>query len=445
MRVSTRVALSILSGCALLVSLLPQAPLVHAATFTVDRVDDPGVAGQVDPAAALCTVAANDCSLRGAVRLANTTPGADTITVPAGTYTLTIPGRGEDAALKGDLDITESVTITGAGAATTIIQGGTSLATSVDRVFEVRNAGVVATISGLAIRNGDAADAGDLGGGGIQVIAGATLNLTNASVSSNQARLANNDGGGIRGAVGTTVTLENVIVSGNTAADVGGGILSNSTATLTNVTITGNSTTASVGRGGGGLFVATGTITVTNATVADNTAAGVGTFADQGGGIFNNGTLTLTNVTVSGNRNVDGDGGGIGNFGGTLTLQNVTVANNTADGAGNGGGVARSGGAFSSGGTLNVGNSIIALNVDIGGQAPDCSGTLTSQGDNLIQSVTGCIITGTTTGNLTGQDPLLGPLADNGGSTRTRALLAGSPAIDAVTKACPPPATDQRG
>src|SRR5438046_1414468 len=47
--------------------------------------------------------------------------GADTITLPAGTYTLAIAGAGEDAAATGDLDITGSLTINGAGAATTII------------------------------------------------------------------------------------------------------------------------------------------------------------------------------------------------------------------------------------------------------------------------------------------------------------------------------------
>src|SRR5207248_424021 len=62
-------------------------------------------------------------SLRDAILGANATPGADVITLPAGTYTLTIAGADEDAGATGDLDITDDLTINGAGAATTIIDG----------------------------------------------------------------------------------------------------------------------------------------------------------------------------------------------------------------------------------------------------------------------------------------------------------------------------------
>lgn len=66
---------------------------------------------------------------------------------------------------------------------------------------------------------------------------------------------------------------------------------------------------------------------------------------------------------------------------------------------------------------------------------PNCSGTLSSQGHNLIQNATGCAITGDLTGNFTGQDPLLGPLQDNGGPTFTHALLPGSAAVDVIPAA----------
>src|SRR5439155_7808064 len=84
---------------------------VYAATFVVDRNDD-------DPSATTCTSAPNDCSLRGAVTRANTTGGANVITLPAGTYALS----------NGVLNITSFPTINGAGAATTIISGGNSSA-----------------------------------------------------------------------------------------------------------------------------------------------------------------------------------------------------------------------------------------------------------------------------------------------------------------------------
>jgi hypothetical protein len=62
---------------------------------------------------------------------------------------------------------------------------------------------------------------------------------------------------------------------------------------------------------------------------------------------------------------------------------------------------------------------------------PDCSGVLFGVGYNLIENVAGCTLGGTRVGNVTGLDPDLGPLQGNGGGTLTRALLAGSPAINA--------------
>lgn len=68
-----------------------------AATFAVDTTVD-------DAALVACTdAAADDCSLRGAIIAANTASGADTITVPADTYTLTIQGANEDGIRDGRL------------------------------------------------------------------------------------------------------------------------------------------------------------------------------------------------------------------------------------------------------------------------------------------------------------------------------------------------------
>ena len=137
-----------------------------------------------------------------------------------------------------------------------------------------------------------------------------------------------------------------------------------------------------------------------------------------------------------------GGGGGIYNNSGTLTLTNSTVSGNSSSCAG--------GGIYNSD-TVNFKNTIIAGN-STGGSAPDCLGTVTSQGYNLVQDTSGCTITGDTTGNITGQDPLLDPLALNApGTTETRALGTGSPAIDAGNPAAPGSggnaceATDQRG
>src|SRR5213082_3033896 len=91
----------------------------HSATFTVTRTDDP-TPGACD----------SDCSLREAVLSADAGSGGDTIVLPAGHYRLSIPGTGEDAAAKGDLDLTKNATITGAGARSTTID-----ALAVDRML----------------------------------------------------------------------------------------------------------------------------------------------------------------------------------------------------------------------------------------------------------------------------------------------------------------------
>jgi Ca2+-binding RTX toxin-like protein len=178
-----------------------------------------------------------------------------------------------------------------------------------------------------------------------------------------------------------------------------------------------------MGEGGGIHINNDGTLTITNSTISGNEAE------EDGGGIFVNAdepTITLTNVTMAGNvadrdGSDDGDGGGVSiqpGYTGAFTLKNTLIGDNTD--------------ATSAGGTHHH----------------DCSAPMgspvTSQGHNLIENTTGCAITGTTTGNLTGADPMLGPLADNGGPTQTQAILPGSPAVDAADPAAAPP-TDQRG
>jgi CSLREA domain-containing protein len=190
-----------------------------------------------------------------------------------------------------------------------------------------------------------------------------------------------------------------------------------------------------------------GNLDLSSATVTGNETTG-----SFGGGIANAGlpfaaTMLLTNVTVSGNR-ADGDGGGIdqGNAGG-LDLNNVTVTGNTT---GFSGGTGGGGGIFNGGGTINLKNTIIAGNHDNTSaplfKSPDCGGeagaALTSGGSNLIGDPTDCNFV-TSGGDKISVNPLLGPLADNGGSTLTHALLTGSPAINGAGPGAA--ATDQRG
>jgi fibronectin-binding autotransporter adhesin len=188
------------------------------------------------------------------------------------------------------------------------------------------------------------------------------------------------------------------------------------------------------GQGYGGGLYSESTLAVSGSTIAGNTAAGgggAGPGAGNGGGAYSFTTWVFTNCTIANNA-VTGSsfdsGGGLYNQG-SLTIFNSTITANQSD---YGGGIY---------GNTTLGNTIVAGNTAADG--PDGSGTFTSENYNLIQTSTGMAINGSTTHNLIGMNPLLGPLTNNGGPTRTCALRAGSPAIDQGKNFGP--ATDQRG
>ncbi|MCP4340448.1 MAG: DUF4347 domain-containing protein [Desulfobulbaceae bacterium] len=323
-------------------------------------------------------------SLREAIIAANIAPGTDEILLGTGTYRLTIGGVGEDGAATGDLDITSELTITGLGVGDTIIDGG-----GLDRVFDISATGN-ATISDLAIENGGNVTQG----GGIQIIGG---------------------GGGGR------LNLDNVAVRNNTAWTRGAGVYSDGVLGMDDVEISGNSGSAE-----GGGFYNTQEATLTGVTISGNSAT-------HGAGIFNSNQgilMSLQNVTISGNT-ASGDGGGIYSAR-LVSATNATIAANLG-----GSGIYVTGGL----GDVELKNSILANNT--GGNSND---DLTSLGYNIDSDGTAGI---SDTGDISGTilspiDVKLGTLQDNGGSTRTHALLVGSPAIDFGT-ATGAPATDQRG
>jgi CSLREA domain-containing protein len=413
-------------------ALAAPAPTVRGATFTVTKLADTN-----DGA---CN---SDCSLREAIVAANASPGSDIISLPAGTYTLTINGP-DDAAAMGDLDIAGDLTISGASASSTIVDGG-----GLDRVFEI--VGGKVTLANLTIRNGDPGFDGS--GGGVANRTGASLVVANSIITGNTATF----GAGIRSAGALTVT--NSLISGNSSTIDGGGIsnVSGGALALIASTVGGNET---AGQGGG--IYSTSVANIISSAVISNTATGTNTGA--GGGIYtsgvgttNNVVLAVTNSTISGNSATI-DGGGIYNILGSVYLNNATVANNRADsdadGTGDGGGIMR----IPDSGQVFLKNTLLAGNLDAGGQAPDCAtkkgnqtAQLSSQGYNLIQHVAGCNVGGTTTGNITGQDAKIGALRNNGGPTPTHALLPVSPALDSADPAgCAdqlgrPLTTDQRG
>ena len=321
-------------------------------------------------------------------------------------------------------------------------------------------------------------------GGGIE--SHGPLTLTNST-------LANNSGGGVENHNNATLTIRHSTVTRN----LGVGVTNiGSTLVVLNSTVSDNSgtgvavsrgmstlTTARiVGNKRGGISVAVGDMTVTKSTVARN-------LSTDGGGIANfGGYLTITNTTVTGNS-ATGHGGGIynttgdpnGRGGASLTLTNSTVSGNSAAVGGGIDNLDKLGGA-----RLTATNSTVALNSahDGGGGihqgtgvetvTPSLSSIAWSQktprrpepmcwvrpsrtnprflvtfsviGDGRGSSITNADgnQVGNVAPNTSSIDPLLGPLALNGGPTRTHALLPGSPALDAAsTPDCPP--TDQRG
>lgn len=363
-------------------------------------------------------------SLREAIRCANLIPGPDTLTLPAGTYTLTIPGQNENAAATGDLDITDSLTLIGASAATTIIQAGPTPGAGIDRVLQIVGGTPAVSISNITIQHGTLTDSG-IGGG---ILSEGTLSLT-VVVTGNRA----DRGGGLYHTSASTLTITRSTLTANTA-DKGGALLNNAgVVAIFDSTVAGNTATTQ----GGGILNTGESLSLTRATVSGNSAGSGG-----GGGIFNRAPLSAVNSTISGNTTA-GSGGGIhASAGGTFDLLNVTIANNTADSDSDGSG--DGGGAFNSTASAIVQNSIVADNIDTGSESPDFAGTLISAGYNLLENTSGLTITGQTIGNILNQDPQLGPLANNGGLTQTHALSLTSPAIDAADPAEFPPA-DQRG
>ncbi|HET7481569.1 MAG TPA: hypothetical protein VFK89_01785, partial [Actinomycetota bacterium] len=141
----------------------------QAATFVVNRFDDVADANVGDGNCDVDAVTEDDqCTLRAAVQESEAIAGADSISVPAGTFRLTIPDTegGPPNPANGDLDISQPVSISGASAATTLIDGGnrTLLGTSNpcsdlasplnDRLFEIESGGT-ANLSDLALLGGD--------------------------------------------------------------------------------------------------------------------------------------------------------------------------------------------------------------------------------------------------------------------------------------------------
>ncbi len=260
-------------------------------------------------------------------------------------------------------------------------------------------------------------------------------------------------GGGAILATGGITAISDSVFEGNQGDGNGGGAIASAgdffSPTLIVTTSTFQNNTATGNFGEGGAINANGNLSVTRSTFDGNRANGNDASGSGNGGgiIIINGDLVLENVTMSGNR-ANRDGGAVYyRADSSALLRNVTIASNTADadtnGVGSGGGVFSTGAGIGS--DLVMNNSLLAGNT--GNTGRDCSGFIgSSAGHNLIQTPgSACTLGGVTSGNLIGQNPNLGPLANNGGPTQTRALLSGSPAVDAGDPGSSCLTTDQRG
>ncbi len=424
----------------LITALLGLAPTVgQAVVFDVNSTVD---AADTNPGDGVCDAGRNRCTLRAAIQERNAGTAVDTIVVPAGVYTLTLAGTGEDAAATGDLDITLPVIIKGLGKSETLID-----AAGIDRVFDVfwAGQGEGVQISSLTVRNGDS---GAENGGGVRNQG--TLELIGVVVTGSRA--GQGSGGGVHARLAALFSRTTIIdsdISGNQALIAGGGVYAELVGTLSDgIEITGSAISdnnvAGASGSGGGIYAIGSPVSIIQSTVSGNTAP------LAGGGIYA-GPLSLLRSTVSGNT-TEGDGGGIYGVG-LLTLGSVTVAGNTAGASGvNGDG----GGVYVASGSIDLQQSILAGNIDNSPTtlAPDCGGIAISSGYNLIGDGTGCSgindgVNGDQVGTTaTPIDPQLGALAFNGGTNPTHALASLSPALDAGAPDCPTLAYqvfDQRG
>jgi CSLREA domain-containing protein len=273
----------------------------HAATFTVNLPTDAGdlIAGDGVCDSDLGT-GGDQCTLRAAIQEANALGGSDVISVPVGTYTLSL----------GSLNVLSDTLINGVLSSTTIVDGG-----GLDGIFLISvpsNVTPTVTLSNLTIRNGSYFfDGGGVRNEGGNVTLSDTRVITNSTFS---------NGGGIANTGTMTVTHSSII--SNTTDDYGGGIYNTGRLTLINSEVSHNTEFDSFGGGGGIYNTASGVLILTNTMILSNTAA------YNGGGIYNFGVLTMTGSSVMSNTSLS-YGGGLFTPG-AATIASSTFRNNSA-------------------------------------------------------------------------------------------------------------------
>jgi hypothetical protein len=280
-------------------------------------------------------LASNCTTLRAAVIAANANPGQDAIVFDVnGVITLSVPGQ-DDTGQAGDLDVTDALTIIGNGTSNTIIQGGPSAGSGIDKIFSFNPLGLqpgfAVSITGLTLQFGTNTvtdpSTGNNEGGAFDFDASALDGAGSLSVSSCnilQSSTLNGNGGGLALFDGGTVTITNSAISGNQAGMKGpdpfGGAF---------------------GFDGGGIFVNdpgvfAASVTITSSAISNNSAVTPGQIPplQLGGGIFSlTPGVAVYGSTVSGNQS-NSDGGGL--WGYFYVDQGSLISGNISGGLGGG-------------------------------------------------------------------------------------------------------------
>jgi len=290
--------------------------------------------------------------------------------------------------------------------------------TSNQAVVNTRYGGAIATDGGtLIIKKTTFITNSAAEGGAVYTQFGSTNIIKGSTFDSNSSA----DSGGAIFNLGA-MNLTSAVIKDNTAANTGGGIAHGGTLTMQTSAVYGNHAA-----NGGGLRDFGNSTTLLAVTFNDNDA----TF--NGGAIYSSVNTVIRNSTLSGNRAGNGyGGGGLYQYGGGSDLQFVTIANNRAG---------YSGGVYSESsknGSIQMENVVLSKN-----QNGNCGGALLVSLGGNVSSDTYCAAF-TQSKDKQNVNVKLGPLANNGGPTQTRLLLAGSPAINNAFN-IPGITTDQRG
>lgn len=421
--------------------------VLEAASATVTILNDDGPTTNTYVVDTLVDELDNDAdsgdfSLREAIERANAMPGTQTITF-ASSLTANGPAKimlgGTELTIKSDLNIV------GPGADQLAIDGQ-----QLSRIFNVNDGNSstknTVVISGLTMTNGKGSS-----GGGIQNVE--NLTLLQSVVSRNTVSVGSVGGGILNSSQGILVVDQSSIVeNGAPGGGNGGGIYSsNSTLTILRSNISGN-----VGGSGGGIssYQGVGALTIANSTISENTSSGSGGGIRIVGPSSGSQAVVITQSTISGNAASENGGGLVANSSSSLSISQSTIISNTTGGSG--------GGVSSNVATTTLTNTIVAGNRRTDDTADDLGngGTLSANSKNnligdpsrsagLINGVNGNIVgqasgSGRSVVNLAS---VLNPmLADNGGPTKTHALVSGSPAINAgINSAIPADSNDLDG